>query len=165
MYDNYSQADNGRQEGMVVRKSILNGAVASGAMAAMLMATAAAAQTDQTGSPQPTTSSPQGAVPPGITPDNSTAPAQAVDVPTATGPSPGPAATDSAQTDEGTGEDIVVTGFRRSLAEGLALKREAVGVRDSIVAEDIGKFPEANVADSLQRIPGVILSRDGATDG
>jgi TonB-dependent receptor len=149
---------------MVVRKSILNGAVASGAMAAMLMATAAAAQTDQTAAPQPTTSSPQGAVPPGITPDNSTAPAQAVDVPTATGPSPGPAATDSAQTDEGTGEDIVVTGFRRSLAEGLALKREAVGVRDSIVAEDIGKFPEANVADSLQRIPGVILSRDGASN-
>ncbi|GAA4217352.1 TonB-dependent receptor [Sphingomonas endophytica] len=59
------------------------------------------------------------------------------------------------------GEDIVVTGFRRSLAEGLELKREAVGIRDSIVAEDIGKFPEANVADSMQRIPGVILSRDG----
>ncbi|WBY09260.1 TonB-dependent receptor plug domain-containing protein [Sphingomonas sp. 7/4-4] len=34
----------------------------------------------------------------------------------------------------------------------------------SIVAEDIGKFPEANVADSLQRIPGVILSRDGASN-
>lgn len=62
------------------------------------------------------------------------------------------------------GEDIVVTGFRSSLAEGLALKREAIGFRDSIVAEDIGKFPEANVADSLQRIPGVILSRDGASN-
>ncbi|WP_231370361.1 TonB-dependent receptor [Sphingomonas phyllosphaerae] len=62
------------------------------------------------------------------------------------------------------GEDIVVTGFRRSLAEGLALKREAVGVRDSIVAEDIGKFPEANVAESLQRIPGIFLSRDGASN-
>ena len=57
--------------------------------------------------------------------------------------------------------EIVVTGFRRSLAQGLALKREAVGIRDSIVAEDIGKFPEANVADSMQRIPGVILTRDG----
>ncbi|MEH3103781.1 MAG: TonB-dependent receptor [Sphingomonas phyllosphaerae] len=62
------------------------------------------------------------------------------------------------------GEDIVVTGFRRSLAEGLELKREAVGVRDSIVAEDIGKFPEANVAESLQRIPGIFLSRDGASN-
>ncbi|WP_347304654.1 TonB-dependent receptor (plasmid) [Croceibacterium sp. TMG7-5b_MA50] len=66
--------------------------------------------------------------------------------------------------DEGAGEEIVVTGFRRSLAEGLELKREAIGVRDSIVAEDIGKFPEANIADSLQRIPGVILGRDGASN-
>ncbi|KAK0330892.1 hypothetical protein LTR94_031047, partial [Friedmanniomyces endolithicus] len=60
--------------------------------------------------------------------------------------------------------DIVVTGFRASLQKGIELKREAVGVRDSIVAEDIGKFPEANVADSLQRIPGVFLSRDGASN-
>jgi len=59
---------------------------------------------------------------------------------------------------------VVVTGFRRSLAEGLQLKREAIDVRHSIVAEDIGKFPEANVAYSLQRIPGVILARDGASN-
>ena len=63
--------------------------------------------------------------------------------------------------EDGTGNDIVVTGFRSSLAQAVALKREAIVFRDSIVAEDIGKFPEANVADSLQRIPGVILSRDG----
>jgi TonB-dependent receptor len=61
-------------------------------------------------------------------------------------------------------EEIVVTGFRKSLQQGIELKREAIGVRDSIVAEDIGKFPEANVADSLQRIPGVFLSRDGASN-
>lgn len=61
-------------------------------------------------------------------------------------------------------EEVVVTGFRQSLAEGIELKREAVGVRDSIVAEDIGKFPEQNVAESLQRIPGVFLSRDGASN-
>src|SRR5688500_16117696 len=57
-------------------------------------------------------------------------------------------------------EEIVVTGFRESLRESLELKREAIVVRDSIVAEDIGKFPEANVAESLQRIPGVYLDRD-----
>ncbi|WP_239805725.1 TonB-dependent receptor plug domain-containing protein [Croceicoccus hydrothermalis] len=57
---------------------------------------------------------------------------------------------------------IVVTGFRNSLAQAVELKRDAVAFRDSIVAEDIGKFPEANIADSLQRIPGVILSRDGS---
>ncbi|UIJ47215.1 TonB-dependent receptor [Sphingomonas cannabina] len=61
-------------------------------------------------------------------------------------------------------DDIIVTGFRGSLSKAIELKREAIGFRDSIVAEDIGKFPEANVADSLQRIPGVILSRDGASN-
>ncbi|WP_033921989.1 TonB-dependent receptor [Sphingomonas sp. 37zxx] len=60
--------------------------------------------------------------------------------------------------------EIIVTGFRSSLQKGLDLKREAIGVRDSIVAEDIGKFPEQNVAESLQRIPGVFLSRDGASN-
>lgn len=69
---------------------------------------------------------------------------------------------DSAQQPPAT--DIIVTGFRSSLQKGLTLKREAVGVRDSIVAEDIGKFPEQNVADSLQRIPGVRLSRDGTSN-
>jgi TonB-dependent receptor len=58
----------------------------------------------------------------------------------------------------------VVTGFRSSLQKALNLKQQAIGVRDSIVAEDIGKFPEANVAESLQRIPGVYLIRDGSSN-
>ncbi len=57
-------------------------------------------------------------------------------------------------------ESVVVTGFRSSLEKSMVLKQQAIGVRDSIVAEDIGKFPEANVAESLQRVPGVILNRD-----
>lgn len=57
-------------------------------------------------------------------------------------------------------EEIVVSGFRASLQQGIELKREAIAVRDSIVAEDIGKFPEQNVAESLQRIPGIFLSRE-----
>ncbi len=61
-------------------------------------------------------------------------------------------------------DEVVVTGFRGSLQKGIELKRESVAVRDSIVAEDIGKFPELNVAESLQRIPGVFLSRDGASN-
>lgn len=61
---------------------------------------------------------------------------------------------------------IVVTGIRRSLAEGIELKREAIGIVDSIVAEDIGKFPEANLADALVRIPGVELIRgDSSGEG
>jgi len=59
---------------------------------------------------------------------------------------------------------VVVTGFRSSLQKSINLKKEAIVVRDSIVAEDIGKFPEANVAESLQRIPGVYLNRDGASN-
>jgi len=58
---------------------------------------------------------------------------------------------------------VVVTGFRSSLQKALNLKQQAIGVRDSIVAEDIGKFPEANVAESLQRVPGVILNRDDSS--
>ncbi|MET1754174.1 TonB-dependent receptor [Novosphingobium sp. RD2P27] len=83
------------------------------------------------------------------------------------GPAPAASANDQVADTENSdnqGGDIVVTGFRESLAQGLALKKEAIGLRDSIVAEDIGKFPEANVADSLQRIPGIILTRDGASN-
>jgi len=60
----------------------------------------------------------------------------------------------------GNSNTVVVTGFRSSLQKALNLKQQAIGVRDSIVAEDIGKFPEANIAESLQRVPGVILNRD-----
>lgn len=59
---------------------------------------------------------------------------------------------------------VVVTGFRGSLQRSLNLKKDAIAVRDSIVAEDIGKFPEANVAEALQRIPGIYMSRDGASN-
>jgi iron complex outermembrane recepter protein len=58
-------------------------------------------------------------------------------------------------------EEVVVTGFRQSLEQALNLKRDAPNVRDSIVAEDIGKMPDLNLAESIQRIPGVAISRDG----
>ncbi len=58
-------------------------------------------------------------------------------------------------------EEVVVTGFRESLEQALNLKRDAPNVRDSIVAEDIGKMPDLNLAESIQRIPGVAISRDG----
>ncbi|KHL24958.1 hypothetical protein PK98_13985 [Croceibacterium mercuriale] len=62
--------------------------------------------------------------------------------------------------DEGAGE-IVVTGFRGSLARALEIKRESNAVVDSIVAEDIAKFPDNNLAESIQRVPGVTITRDG----
>lgn len=58
-------------------------------------------------------------------------------------------------------DEIVVTGFRASLAEALDIKRDSVSVVDAIVAEDIAKFPDQNLAESLQRIPGVSIQRDG----
>src|SRR5687767_2641866 len=79
-------------------------------------------------------------------------------------PASAPAESQNTAGSAGALEEVVVTSFRESLAAGIELKREAVGVRDSIVAEDIGKFPEQNVAESLQRIPGVFLSRDGASN-
>lgn len=60
-----------------------------------------------------------------------------------------------------TTEDIVVTGFRGSLARALNLKRQEAAATDSILAEDIGKFPDLNLSESIQRIPGVALQRDG----
>ena len=58
--------------------------------------------------------------------------------------------------------DIVVTGIRGSLQRNLDIKRTSSGVVDVISAEDIGKFPDSNVAASLQRLPGVSIQRDGA---
>lgn len=57
-------------------------------------------------------------------------------------------------------EDIVVTGIRASEAASIDLKRANVAVVDSIVAEDLGKLPDQNVAESLQRIAGVTIERN-----
>lgn len=58
-------------------------------------------------------------------------------------------------------EEVVVKGFRSSLLQAVALKREAVNTRDSIVTEDIGKMPDLNLAEAIQRIPGVAIAREG----
>lgn len=59
------------------------------------------------------------------------------------------------------GEEIVVTGFRASLSAALNIKRENVSAVDAIVAEDIARFPDQNLAESLQRIPGISIQREG----
>ncbi len=60
---------------------------------------------------------------------------------------------------DGNGE-IVVAGFRSSLSAALGQKREAVNAVDVILAEDIADFPDLNLAESIQRIPGVSIDRD-----
>lgn len=63
--------------------------------------------------------------------------------------------------EEPEGDVIVVTGFRQSLEAALNVKKASVGAVDAIVAEDIAKFPDQNLAESLQRIPGISITRDG----
>jgi iron complex outermembrane recepter protein len=65
------------------------------------------------------------------------------------------------ETEEGPLEDVVVTGIRQSLETSAEIKREALEVVDSITAEDIGKLPDPNVAETMTRIPGVQAYRYG----
>ncbi len=56
-------------------------------------------------------------------------------------------------------EEVVVTGFRAALASALENKRESTQLIESVAAEDIGKFPDQNVAEALQRLSGVQIDR------
>ena len=54
---------------------------------------------------------------------------------------------------------IVVTGYRKSLAQSTVAKRETTGFADAIFAEDIGKFPDSNIAESFNRVPGITITQ------
>ena len=56
-------------------------------------------------------------------------------------------------------EEIVVNGLRQSLVTNETIKRDSSGIVDAITAEDIGKFPDTNLAEAIQRIPGVTIDR------
>ncbi|WP_434026439.1 TonB-dependent receptor [[Pseudomonas] boreopolis] len=71
------------------------------------------------------------------------------------------ASTTTPPPDATTLDSITVTGYRYAIEKSLDQKREANAIVDVVNAEDIGKFPDKNVADALQRVPGVIVSRDG----
>lgn len=62
-------------------------------------------------------------------------------------------------------ETVVITGIRQSLDSAVTLKRESRGLVDGIVAEDIGKFPDTNLAESMQRIAGVSIDRSASGEG
>jgi len=74
---------------------------------------------------------------------------------------PTPAAPATASDQNNQAQAIVVTGIRGSLQRDINIKRNATGVVDAISAEDIGKFPDPNVASAMQRIPGVTIQRAG----
>jgi TonB-dependent receptor len=60
---------------------------------------------------------------------------------------------------EGVLEEVVITGIRHSMQQSLDVKRDGTGIVDAITAEDIGKMPDTNLAESLQRITGVSINR------
>lgn len=76
--------------------------------------------------------------------------AQTVATPTAANPTAAEPSSDPA--------DIVVTGFRASLKKALDIKLNADHIQDSLVAEDIGKLPDQNIAEAIERIPGIVVS-------
>lgn len=71
----------------------------------------------------------------------------------------------TAQPDAAATDDIVVTGYRNSLAQSTNAKRASTGFTDAIFAEDIGKFPDTNIAESFNRISGVTITRDITGEG
>lgn len=58
-------------------------------------------------------------------------------------------------------DTVTVTGYRYAIEKSLDRKRNANAIVEVVTAEDVGKFPDKNVADALQRVPGVIVSRAG----
>ena len=133
----------------------LNLLASATSVAAMVWAIPAAAQ-DQTSLQNSTTSQPS-APQPAVPATSNTTTAQEAGQPQDTVTAP-----DASQGNVVGGDEIVVTGLRGSLQRNLDLKRTSSGVVDVISAEDIGKFPDSNVAASLQRLPGVSIQRSGS---
>ena len=85
-------------------------------------------------------------------PGAASAPAVAADAPAAGGNSPDL-------------QEIVVTGIRASLEKSLEIKKDAAVVLDSINATEMGRFPDADVADSLEHLPGITIDRTTGGEG
>jgi iron complex outermembrane receptor protein len=86
-----------------------------------------------------------------------TAHAQSDTAPSNSAPS---GAVQPAPSDTGSDDDIIVTGIRGSLRQSVDAKRNSSVIADIISAEDIGKFPDKNVAEALQRVPGIVINRE-----
>ena len=61
--------------------------------------------------------------------------------------------------------EVIITGYRQSLQDSAEAKKNTTNFTDSIFAEDIGKFPDLNLTESLQRLPGVQIDRDTSGEG
>lgn len=78
--------------------------------------------------------------------------------------SPTPDTDEEAQEAEASGEEVIVTGSRRALQTSQNIKKNADTFVDTITATDIGAFPDKSVAEALQRVPGITVTRFAATD-
>ena len=90
-----------------------------------------------------------------------TTPAPATAPASSSTPTPAPAADAADEKDprQPVRPTVVVNGYRSSLALSANEKRENVGLSDTVFSEDIGKFPDPNIADALARVPGVTVRR------
>ena len=117
----------------------------------LAIAAQAAAAQDASGTPASRTGATQATT--------STAQETATGIDAAQAPSQAPSESDA------NADDIIVTGVRASLASAQSIKRNASQIVDSIVAEDIGKLPDNTVADALQRVTGVQVTRGAGEAG
>ncbi|HVZ28755.1 MAG TPA: TonB-dependent receptor [Asticcacaulis sp.] len=74
-----------------------------------------------------------------------------------------PAAATVAATPPADDTIVVVTGFKKSYADAVRMKRNAVGITDSISSDGLGRFPDLNVGEAVQRIPGVQINREAGS--
>jgi iron complex outermembrane receptor protein len=100
-----------------------------------------------------------GSASPALAQDQSQPTAEQEESDTAQDEGPSPAAAPQIGTETDTGSEIVVTGFRASLANAVAEKKTSDQVVESISAEDIGKLPDASIAESIARLPGLTSQR------
>ncbi|HEY6529077.1 MAG TPA: TonB-dependent receptor [Cellvibrionaceae bacterium] len=74
-------------------------------------------------------------------------------------------ASSMAYSQEATVDEVVVTGYKASLQNATNAKRESTSLVESVFAEDIGKFADTNIAEAINRMPGIQISRDVFGDG
>jgi TonB-dependent receptor len=142
------------------------------AACAGVLAIAAPAGAQEPAAPAPETTPPE-ATPPAAPPPSEAAPVAAAAAPEAAPPAaPEPGAEAAPEDvsadsviDEGLPEVVITTGYRRSLGAALERKQASVAQVDAIVAEDIADFPDLNLAESLQRIPGIAITRAAGGEG
>lgn len=150
------------------RKTSFAASASAGALAVASLVAATPALAQATAPTQPVQQSPQqdktstgqAVVPNQATPpENTTDPIHGETPPTETGDQP-PADPGAPAQPPADTSDVVVTGFRASLENALNQKRRSNQIIDAITAEDIADFPDANLAESIQRLPGVSIDRD-----